>query len=81
MSIVKPDPMTLGFDSSGQEVGEDVTSSPFIIEVAKITSPAGGVTLESGDTETLTWRTNGTARPVSSVNLFYSMNGGLSGKQ
>jgi hypothetical protein len=57
-----------------------MSDSTSIIEVAKVTSPAGGVTLESGDTETLTWLTNGTVRPVSSVKLSYSMNGGISWK-
>ncbi len=70
----------MGFDSSGKEVGEDISDSPFTIGVVKVTSPAGGQTLESGSTRTITWQTNGTTKPVANVKLFYSINGGVSWK-
>jgi hypothetical protein len=70
----------IGFDSSGKEVGEDISDSPFTIEVVKLTYPAEGQILESGNTRAITWRTNGTAKPVASVKLSYSINGGVSWK-
>lgn len=70
----------MGFDSSGKEVGEDISGFPFTIEVVKVTSPAAREMLKSGNTRTITWRTNGTAKPVASVKLSYSINGGVSWK-
>jgi len=69
-----------GFNSSGRKVGKDISDSAFTIEVAKVTSPDGGETLKSGDIQTITWRSNETIRPVASVKLFYSTNGGTSWK-
>jgi hypothetical protein len=69
-----------GFDSSGRKVGEDISDSPFNIEAVKLISPGRGDTLASGNTRTITWRTNGTMKPVASVKLFYSINGGYSWK-
>jgi hypothetical protein len=70
----------IGFDPSGRKVGEDISDSAFAIEVVKVTSPAGEEILKSGDTLRITWRTNGTIKPVRSVKLFYSVNGGASWK-
>jgi hypothetical protein len=69
-----------GFNSSGRKVGKDISDSVFTIEVAKVTWPDGGETLKSGDTQTITWRSNETISPVASVKLFYSTNGGKSWK-
>jgi hypothetical protein len=69
-----------GFNSSGRKVGKDISDSVFTIEVAKVTWPDGGDTLKSGDTQTITWRATETIRPVASVKLFYSTNGGTSWK-
>jgi len=66
----------IGFNSSGTKVGEDQSDSTFTIEVVKLTSPDGWETLTSGSTHTITWRTNATIRPVASVKLFRTMNGG-----
>jgi hypothetical protein len=66
----------MGFNSSGTKVGEDISDSTFTIEVVKLTSPDGGEILTSGSTHTITWRTNATIRPVASVKLFRTMNGG-----
>jgi hypothetical protein len=66
----------IGFNSSGTKVGEDISDSTFTIEVVKLTSPDGGETLTSGSTHTITWRTNGTIRPVANVKLFKTLNGG-----
>ena len=70
----------LGYDAGGKSVGEDVSDSVFNMEIVKITSPHGGEILESGNIRSIKWQTNATVRPVGSVRLFYSMNGGLSWK-
>jgi hypothetical protein len=75
-SLVK----VIGFNASGTKVGEDVSDSTFTIEVIKVTSPDGGETLTSGTIHTITWQTNGTIRPVASVKLSYSTNGGSTWK-
>jgi hypothetical protein len=69
-----------GFNSAGRKVGKDISDAAFTIEVAKITWPDGGVTLKSGDTRTITWRSNETISPVAGAKLFYSTNGGTSWK-
>jgi hypothetical protein len=67
----------IGYDASGMKLGEDRSDKTFTIEVVKVTSPDGGETLKSGTTWPITWRTNGTIRPVAKVKLYYSINGGL----
>lgn len=61
----------IGYNASGVLVGEDTSDSAFTIEVVKITSPDGGEILKSGTTHTITWRTNGTIRPVANGDLYY----------
>ena len=68
----------IGFNSSGTKVGEYVSSFPFTMEVVKVVSPQNGETLKSGDIRTITWQTNGTVKPVTSVKLSYSTDGGIS---
>jgi hypothetical protein len=70
----------IGYNSAGANIGEDTSDSTSTIEVVKVTSPDGGETLTSGSTHTITWQTNGTIRPVASVKLSYSINGGGSWK-
>jgi hypothetical protein len=67
----------IGYNASGMKVGEDNSDATFTIEVVKVISPNGGEILKSGITWPLTWRTNGTIRPVAKVKLYYSINGGL----
>jgi C1A family cysteine protease len=62
------------------KVGEDRSSSPFAIEVIRLTSLNGGETLAPGETRTISWVTNATKRPVASVKLYYTVNNGLSWK-
>jgi lipoprotein signal peptidase len=58
-------------------VGTDI-SKPFTIEVAKIVQPNGGETLSSGSSYPIQWEINGTKSPVTKVNLYYTMDGGVS---
>jgi hypothetical protein len=66
----------IGFNSSGTKVGEDISDSTFTIEVVKVTLPDGGEVLHQSNPWTITWRTNGTIRPVANTKLFRSTNGG-----
>lgn len=68
----------IGYDALGIKVGEDTTDSTFTItiEVAKVTSPNGGETLESGNTWSISWQTNKTKKPVSFTGIYYTLDGG-----
>jgi hypothetical protein len=66
----------IGFNAGGTKVGEDMSDSTFTIEVVKVTDPDGGETLISGTSHTITWLSNATTRPVASVKLFRTTNGG-----
>jgi lipoprotein signal peptidase len=67
----------IGYNASGLMVGTDI-SKPFTIEVAKIVQPNGGETLSSGSSYPIQWEINGTKSPVTKVNLYYTMDGGVS---
>ena len=69
-----------GYNASGVKIGEDRSNGTFTMEVVKLTSPDGGEVLHQGNPWTITWRTNRTIRPVASVKLFYSINGGSTWK-
>jgi hypothetical protein len=69
-----------GYNASGVKIGEDTSNGTFTIEVVKVTSPDGGEVLNQGNPWTITWRTNRTIRPVASVKLLYSINGGSTWK-
>ena len=63
------------------KVGVNRSSSPFAIEVIRLTSLNGGETLRpGGPPETISWVTNATKRPVARVKLYYTVNNGLSWK-
>ena len=65
-----------GFDSKGVRIGSD-KSAPFTIEVVRLTSPNGGEPpMTSGGPIDISWETNQTIRPVASVKLYYSLDGG-----
>lgn len=66
----------IGYDSSGGVVGEDISDATFTIEVVKVTSPNGGETLTSNSTWRITWKTNGTARPVANALIYRSRDAG-----
>jgi hypothetical protein len=70
----------VAYNDLNVKVGSDVTDLPFTIEVVKVTSPNGGVPLTSGDT-LVEWYTNETVRPVATVQLFYTIDGGLTWRQ
>ena len=53
------------------------TSSAFVIEVVRLTSPNGGEILTSGTTMHIKWTTNGTKKPVATVHLYYTRNGAV----
>jgi hypothetical protein len=69
----------VAYNDSNVKVGSYV-SGPFAIEVVKLTSPNGGVPLPPGDT-LVEWYTNETVRPVATVQLFYTVDGGVTWKQ
>jgi len=71
----------VAFNDLNVKVGSGVTQGPFMIEVVKLTLPNGGGTLTSGDTPLIEWSTNETVRPVATVQLFYTANGGVTWKQ
>jgi hypothetical protein len=68
-----------GYNASGGVVGTDTSDNPFAIEVVKLTDPNGGETLTSGTSYQITWQTNGTIRPVQSVQIYGSPNEGQLG--
>jgi hypothetical protein len=67
----------IGYDSSDVEIGEDVSDSPFTIEVVYVISPNGGQILRQGTTWNIRWQANCTIRPVSSIELYYTTGGGI----
>jgi len=69
------------FDASGNLIGTDKSDAPFTIEVVKLTLPNGEEILTSGETRTITWKTNATKKPVAKVILFYTVNGGATWKK
>ena len=70
----------LAYNDSNVKVGSDVTDVPFTMEVVKVTSPNGGSPLPPGDI-LVQWHTNETVRPVATVQLSYTMDGGVTWKQ
>ena len=70
----------IGYDVSGQKIGADISDSKFTIEVSKLTSLNGGQTLTASTSTTITWTTHSTVRPVASVKLKYTVNGGRTWK-
>ncbi len=63
------------FDVHGKKVAVDV-SNPFSIEVVRLLEPNGQYPIRSQSQKTIRWRTHQTLRPVASVRLSYSTNGG-----
>ena len=67
----------IAYDSSDIKIGEDVSDSPFTIEVVYLISPHRGKRNISGYTWTIRWQTNCTKKPVARVELKYTSGGGL----
>ncbi len=59
------------YDSGSNQTGQDTSDGTFMIEVIKITSPAGGESYSSGDTVQIRWNTNATKSPVDKVVIKY----------
>jgi hypothetical protein len=66
-----------GYNDAGITVEEDI-SEPFTIEVVRLISPNGGEgqVLTSAVPHTIEWAVNDTIRPVDSIQLFYTTDGG-----
>jgi hypothetical protein len=66
----------VAFSAAGK-VGSDLSDTPFSIEVVKLTSPNGGPpALKSGDTVPVTWTIYDTGKPITTVQLSYTKDGG-----
>ncbi len=68
------------YNGSHSKTGTDVSDGPFTIEVVHLGAPDGGETWHSGSTATITWETNATVRPVASVKVQYTRDGGTTWK-
>jgi hypothetical protein len=66
----------VGYSASNVNIGEDKSDKPFAIGVVKLLSPNGGEVLESGLPHPIQWEINETKDPVTTVKLYYSMDGG-----
>ena len=69
----------IAYDAKGRRIGSD-TQGPFTIGAVILTSPKAGDPLSSGSTTPITWTTHTTIRPVATVQLFYTLNGGTTWK-
>jgi len=69
-----------GYDNAYVMVGMDMSDEPFTIEVVKLSSPNGEENLTSGNIHDITWQTNETNKPVVTVKLFYTKDGGITWK-
>jgi hypothetical protein len=69
-----------GYDNAYVMVGTDTSDEPFTIEVVKLSSPNGEENLTSGTIHDITWQTNETNKPVVTVKLFYTKDGGITWK-
>jgi hypothetical protein len=65
-----------GFNAKGALVHSDRSEQTFSIDVVKLTSPNGTESFPSGSNPPITWETNRTKKPVATVKLFYTLNGG-----
>jgi hypothetical protein len=70
----------VAFDASNKKIGTDASDAPFTVEVVNVISPNGGETLTSGSMQTISWDSHATVRPVASLKLLFTQNGGVSYK-
>jgi hypothetical protein len=68
------------FNEYGKKVGTDVSNRAFTTEVVKLNFPNGGETWQSGSQHYITWSTSNTLKDVTSVKLYYTLNGGTTWK-
>jgi hypothetical protein len=69
------------FDSKGVKVGADQSASPFTIEVLRLISPNGDETWDLPGPYTIEWVTHGTKSLVNTVQLLYTIDGGVTWKK
>ncbi|MDD5036784.1 MAG: DUF11 domain-containing protein, partial [Methylococcaceae bacterium] len=67
-----------GYSNNSVRIGTDRSDRVFTIEVTRLSTPAGGEGLKSGQTFDIAWDTWQTIREVASTQLRYSLNGGSS---
>jgi hypothetical protein len=65
-----------GYNSAGKKVGSGRSTSPFTIEVVKLTAPNGGETLFQDQMQPIAWETHETKGIVAEVRIYYTKNGG-----
>jgi hypothetical protein len=74
----------IGFDAQNTKIGADISDASFTVEVLKLTSPNGRQTMKTtglnAPQTNITWDTHATERPVASVKLQYTLNGGRTWK-
>jgi uncharacterized delta-60 repeat protein len=70
-SLVK----VIGYNASGTKIGADKSDRPFSIEVVRLTSPNGGLLYVARERILIAWTTNGTKKPFTKVNLYFTSYG------
>ena len=71
----------VAYDASNTILAEGSSKATFSIDAVAITQPNGGETFIGGQTKTISWNTYATTKPATSVNLYYSVDGGSKWKQ
>jgi len=71
----------IAYNSSHVRAGADVSDFPFTFAVVRVVAPNGHERLSSTYPTTLTWATYATTRPVGSVRLFLTINGGATWRE
>jgi hypothetical protein len=66
----------MGYNASHVKTGKDVSNSTFKIEVVRLDYPAGGDSIASGATHSISWTTNVTQKQVTKAKLSYTKDGG-----
>jgi hypothetical protein len=66
----------IAYKASGKKSGQDTSEKPFKIQIVKVDSPEGGDRLRSNDTWQIRWQTHATVRPVETVRILYTKDGG-----
>ncbi|NWF53076.1 MAG: cadherin-like domain-containing protein, partial [Nitrospirae bacterium] len=68
----------IAYNSKGIKIGEDISNSPFKINVVRIITPNdAGISLRSGDTYNITWTIYPINSDVAKLKLYYTTNGGI----
>jgi uncharacterized repeat protein (TIGR01451 family) len=64
------------YDAAHSAMGTDFSDGPFTVEVVKLLAPNGLEVMSPGEVRVISWRTNGTAKPIAKVVLKYTTNEG-----